>query len=336
MIEITNSDSSELNIEIERSEMQSLDQFFPIAKEVPTEPITTRRMITDFSKILFAPENRPLIFVAALLTGCNIGTHFLTPYLLGKITKSFSNPDDSGSRTWLISALLASQVFSKIFNTCIDHISTTLEANITQKLLQKASIHFLNKSLEYHVQTSLSETYNLLNKCFNVQNFGISLITCTVPMVVEIGCASVILYSQFDPIISMSLLILTTSYVLYRLITTPHLIESRENFYKQAQDTFVSIGTILSRNKTIHDYNQQTKCIKELTESTEKLSASLKETFSKPSTYSLGSSLLCYSHTLFVLLYIARGIQSGKYTAENFTSSSEKESCSDKGRMMSS
>jgi ABC-type multidrug transport system fused ATPase/permease subunit len=320
MIEITSLEISDLNIDTEPSQPQSLDQFVPIAKEIPVEPINARRMIADFSKILFAPENRCKIFLATLLTGCNISTHFLSPYLIGKITKSFSNPDDSGSRTWLITALMASQVFSKVFSTCIDHISTALEANITQKLLQKATTHFLNKSLDYHVQTPLSEMYSLLNKCFNVQNFGISFITRTVPMIVEIGCASVILYSQFDPIISISLLILTTSYVLYGAITTPYLFESRENFYKQAQDTFVSIGNILSRYKTIHDCNQQKKCIQELTESTEKLSSCFEEAFSKPSKYSFGSSLLSYSHTLFVLLYIARGIQSGRYTVENFTS----------------
>jgi ABC-type multidrug transport system fused ATPase/permease subunit len=295
-----------------------LESYIP-ALTVPSNPITTGRIITDFGKVLFSKENRWPLMQATFLTICNTGNHFATPLLFGKVVQTISSRAGVAviagigiSQSCLLTLLVASYALSQILPTVRAKVCIDVQTKVTKQLLQRGMDHLLHQSLDYYVRTPFGEMFTLLQKSFTIQNFGVPMLTQIIPTLLEIGIAATLMARQYDAIVAGSLLLLTTSYVLYSALTTRPILESREEAIKTGNATFNTIGKNLSQYKIMRDCNQFDPTMKEINDALDEMRKADAQAYEMPIQVNLGHSVLSYAHMLFVTLYIGRNLQAPK------------------------
>lgn len=302
-----------------------LHAHIPVIEPDLSHPISHQRIITDFGKVLFSPENIPGIAVISSLTFIEMGINFLSPFLLAKLVQNLTGGESNVqvanfemSKTALMTFFVATSALSQLIPTIRYQYMASLYANTLQMITKKSMEHLLGKSLDYFVQTPFNTMFTLLNKGFTIQNFGVPLLTKIVPTLVEICIACVILSQTCDMTIAISLVSLIASYVIYGIFTTNTILVSREKLNAAYNEAFETMGTILSRYKVMRDCNQLEHDLKRVTDVLERTKLAEIEACSKPDQVSMGHSLMSYAQMLFAVLYMGQGVSTGRFQPQNF------------------
>jgi len=269
--------------------------------------------IIEFGKILCARQNHRLLSAVTLLTGLMTVSRFAAPFFLGKVIQSFINPAGIAvvagfamARTALLACFAVSSILSPLLSSAQTLLCERLQGNIMQQLLQKSVTHFLQRSLDFHIHTSVSEMFNLIQKTFGLESLGVSLLTNIIPTLIETAVTAVLIASQFGPLIAGSLILLILAHTAYSIWMTQRIIRSREELITVWNESFNQMGKILFQYKLMRDCNQEQRTLLLLDQQLQKL----KEIDFKARTVSeetyLGYKLLSYLHMGALVLYMGR------------------------------
>jgi len=105
---------------------------------------------------VLAPENRPRVIAASVLTAISSALSFVVPYLLGETINSFMKDENifigevELTPVALTLMLIAAGTLSQIIPNVRDQTLAPVSANSTRKLMNAITEHQLNKSLDYH------------------------------------------------------------------------------------------------------------------------------------------------------------------------------------------
>jgi len=265
--------------------------------------ITVRGLIVELGKVLCEKKNHKLLYGVTVLTALTSACQYITPYLLRKIIQNFATLSPMFAST-LLASFIASSVFSLLFSSWRQILSSNLNNNILKTLLQKSVNHFLQRSLDFHTQTSSSTMFNLIQKSFMIHSLGETALTKIFPTLVELSVFFVFLASQFGVLVGTSLVLLIASYVIYSIWATQKIIRFREEAMIVWNQTFENVGGILAKYKLMRDYNQSERTLTELTQILKKLKTTNNSAVELSENVHLGYGLLSHLHLSLLSLYL--------------------------------
>ncbi|OHE77554.1 MAG: hypothetical protein A3F67_02955 [Verrucomicrobia bacterium RIFCSPHIGHO2_12_FULL_41_10] len=259
--------------------------------------ISASRVFADFSTIVFSQENLPRIAGATLLTTASIGCNFLAPALLGHIVQGLSAKELSEEElTTYIVALVACYAFGQGASRARDLIMQPVIANNVKKLIFTCVEHVLNKSLQYHSKMAFGDILYFVQKGFSVTAIAISLLDGFVPILVELGVASIFLSQKYDGMVGFSMVVLLMAYVLYCKKTAQSILDSREKSLVTGNAVFENFSQSIKSYKVMHDCGQLKRTLQGLDKALEEGVRADIHAGSRPQEIALGQSLISHFH----------------------------------------
>lgn len=280
---------------------------------------TARQIIVDYGTILCAKENRNMLAGVLVLTGLGMVSGFVPLFLSEKLSESLSSKEETASifgksmsRSALLTTYVASLVFPQLLSSLQNRLCDHLQWNILQQLLQKSVAHFLERPLDFHTQTSVTEMFQLIQKTFSLQALGISILTSVLPTLIRTGITSVCLTYQIGPLAGGSLILLMAVYAFYSVRMTPKILLSREEAHAAWNQTWQEIGNNFARYKLVRDCNQTERVLATSNQSIEKLKAVNLKASQISEAADIGYLLSSYLHVLFLALKLMKNSQNPK------------------------
>jgi ABC-type multidrug transport system fused ATPase/permease subunit len=201
-------------IELERLEEP------PIAPEC--EDVTLRQILAGVSALLHSEDNLSKLMGVGLLTALGTGLNFLAPYLFGETIKLLATDEDSTeiagvnlTLTAMIIILVTAYTLSQALPNGRGQLLARVIINAEKNILKNATEHFLKKSLNFHVNTSVGEMIVLYQKTYSVTTLAGPLYAQIIPVFIEIAIASALLSSQYGIEIGLSLMGMIATYTGY-------------------------------------------------------------------------------------------------------------------------
>ena len=290
------------------------------------DTITVWQVADGLRVLVFSKENCPRIASAVLLSGLSAGLNFLSPALLGESIHILSNDNETvvfagAELSWLpiISMLVCSYGLAQVIPNICNQIMTPVTANNVKKLIQNSTKHLLEKSLHYHVNTLPADQFYFIQKGFTMSTIGTPMLTQIFPMMIQILVAGTLLSSQYGVELGASLIVLLGIYVGYSALTAKAVIKENDALLIAWNESYASLMAAIERYKIIHDYGK-------FDETMSKLDVVLARCWSDvfvraatiPIRISYGHSAISYTHMLLAAMYVGQGIQSGRYTVQDF------------------
>ena len=287
--------------------------------------LSTWQVIMSLNSFLFSKKNLPEISSAAILTGIGTGLNFLSPYLFSEMLNLLTHEEEniviSGielSRSSLIMLLIISYTLSQVVPNVRDQIMLSVTTRNTKNMNECTNAHLLNKSLNYHIHTSFSDQFYLVQKSTSVSLTGSILLTRIAPTVMEITIACMVLSNQYGEEISFGLLGLLILLASYSALTAKSIIDAREASLQSGNEAYDEFYSAITQYKSMRDYGKFDETMKVLKQ---KLNNMANDDFlaaSKPLQIGFGHILIVRFGMLLASLYSGSLVKSGKYNTQDF------------------
>lgn len=241
----------------------------------------------ELGKLTLTQENIPFVGMITSLTTLSIANTFFSPFILGKLIESVNSPKKSAliggfalSKTALVATLVASSSLGPTIRVARDYLSQKVQANILKKALEKSVQYCLERPLEFHIQTSISDMFGLIYKAFSLQEMSTLVLVDLVQSVMEATLFAALFTYKFGPIMGATIATASVIQLAYGAYSTKQSISLREESIQTWDETFQKMGNLISQYKLMRDLNQEEKAGKELNEAVTKLhSLSYKTSF---------------------------------------------------------
>jgi ABC-type multidrug transport system fused ATPase/permease subunit len=297
----------------------------PLATQEP-ESISALQIAKDLGSLMCSKDNLPGVAAASILTAVGTGVNFLGPYLLGE-TMSLLSQDRQETinilgvelnRAALISLLVTAYGLSQIIPNLREQMMVPVTNRNVKKIIVASTAHLLEKSLNYHVNTPIPAQIYFIQKGFSVSTIGAPILTQVAPILIEIGIASTILSSQYGFEMGLGLVGLVSIYTAYSAISAKSLINARESSLKEGNEAWDYFLSALAQYKTMRDFGKFDHTMKGVSEAMDKMIRAEIKAAHRPLQVGLGHTVISRSTMLAALLYIGAGVQSGKFSAQDF------------------
>jgi len=290
------------------------------------ETVSVWHILAASSALVFAKENQPRISAAALLSIMGIGLNFSSPYLLGEAIQMLTDGEDTVTlagveltRMKLIGLLIGSYASVQVASIVRDLIIAQVTGDNVKKLMNDSMAHLLKKSLNYHVNTDSGIQFCLIQKGFTMSTVGTQLLTQILPMALQILIAASLLSSQYDVELGASLVLLSIVYVAYSRATAKYVVDVNEEMLNSWNALYASMLGAIARYKIMRDFGKYEETMRELDTALIRCwSDAFVKTQTKPLQIGLGNIALSYAHMLWAAMYVSAGVESGKYSVQDF------------------
>lgn len=290
-----------------------------------TESITPYYIAEQLGLLIFSKENAPRITVAAFLTGITTGLNFLSPYLFSEAINLLSSDEEETNiagitlnRNELITALIASFALAHSLPAVRDKIMIPVTLLNTTKVLKNGINHLLKKSLNYHVNTEFGDQIVLIQKGFTLSSIGTPLLTQIAPTIVETTIACGLLSSQYGIEMGVGIAALLSTYVIYSVNTTKPIIDAREKSLQINNAFWEAFFSAVTRYKTMRDCGRLDDTIASQDIALANWAQAEIHAAELPLTVGFGHLTISYTSMLAAALYVGSGVQSGRYTIQDF------------------
>lgn len=301
----------------------------PVLEQVThpqSQPVTAYQVTAGLASLVLSKENLPRISVAAVLTGLSTGFNFLSPYLFGETINLMMSEEDTMrigevefTRTTLLMTLVSAYTLSQIIPNIRDQVLVPVTANNTQKIIQRSAEHLMKKSLNYHVTTANGDMIYLIQKGFSLSAIGTPLLTQIVPTVFEISMACAILSSQYGVGMGFGVAGMLSTYTIYSALTAKPIIHAREKSLQTGNEAWEQFMSSIARYKTIYDFGKLDMAFEEVQAGLTKMKQKDIHAATLPLQVGLGHIAISRLCMLLAVLSVASGVQSGKYSVQEFT-----------------
>jgi ABC-type transport system involved in Fe-S cluster assembly fused permease/ATPase subunit len=284
------------------------------------DTITAWQVVTSLSTIVFAPENRPRILAAAVLTTINTALNYVTPYLLGKMI----DPNDRNVMGYEVDTvtltlmLITAGTLSQYLPNIRDRILAPVSSNNMRQVLTRITDHQLNKSLDYHSNTQFGDQVYLIQKGFSSAETGIPLLTQVAPTLFEMIMAVGVLSYRYGAGMGAGIAGAATIYTAYTWLTTPSVISAREDQRKKGNITWEKISGALKQYKNIHDFGKYSYEMDAIRKSLNDYVEA--EIHAVTTSLKIGQGHIAIPRLgmVFACLYVAKGLVTKEFTHEDF------------------
>jgi ABC-type multidrug transport system fused ATPase/permease subunit len=295
------------------------------AMPVSADAATTGKMIKYLGGIYFAKENLPRLGLAAMLTACNTGLNFLSPYLFSETINLLSSEEESVDiggvsfdRTMLISALVASYSLSQIIPNLREQVLIPVSYNNTKKIVTNNTNHLLKKSLNYHVNTPFPDQLYFMQKGFAVASTATPLMKEVAPMMIEIVIACSVLSTRYGAEMGLGLFGLLSTYTIYSGATAKPIVNLREKSLAAGNAAFQNFTTALAQYKNMRDFNKYDETMRNVVAAINEMVKADILAAIRPQQIGLGHIAISRFAMLAAALWVGLGVRAEKYTSDEF------------------
>ncbi len=306
------------------SEIHTTSDFVTIEEEIPLvenneDMISAWQVVTSLCSVVFAPENRPHIIAATVLTTINTALNYVAPYLLGKMVDS-NDRNVMGyevDTVTLTLMLIAVGTVNQMLPSIRDRMLAPVSANNIRKMVTSVAEHQLNESADYHATTPFGKQVFLLQKGFSSAQTGIPFIN-TIGAMLEIGMAISILSYRFGFSMGAGIAGTATLYTGYTWFTTPSIINVREEQRKKGNLAWEKIMHVFKQYPNIHAFGQRDYEMKALHKAVTDIAQA--EIDSAATAFKIGQGHIAIPRVgmLMACLSVAQGLTEKTLTLQDF------------------
>lgn len=297
-----------------------------IATPNTTDTVSIWHVLAASSALVFARENQPRIAAAALLSILGIGLSFLSPVLLGEAIQMLTAEEDTErlagiKLSWptLSILLVGSYAMVQVIANERDQVIAPVTGRNVKQLMSDSMAHLLKQSLHYHVNVEPGKELFLIYKGFGMSIVGTQMLTQILPMALQILIAGALVSTQYDAALGLSLVLLSVVYTAYSAITAKSVIGVNKELTDAWMAVSIKTQGALSRYKIMCEFGKFKEAMSEIDAIlTYCWSDVFVKSQTKPLQIGLGHITLSYAHMLFAVMYVGSGVQSGKYTVQDF------------------
>lgn len=270
--------------------------------------------------ILLAEDNYIPLSLALILTVLKTFFSFLSAYMFGQLLEYYSKPantdlsEEQDNGVVIMAVFVLSAMLSQVLPSLRDKALAQVSANSTRVVLQKVTQRIIaEKSLQYHTKTPASDISYFLQKSFSVPELMTPLLTQVIPTMLEMCLAVILLSSQGGFAISVGLVLTLAAHTRYALITTQETMDLRQQFIERSGEAWRTMDGALKQYKQIHDFNRYKTVKKEIAGVTQAAADTQVAVANTVAKLSVGHILISYVAFFIALLYLGRGMASGRY-----------------------
>ena len=295
------------------------------AAEAP-EMIATWQILASWGELAFAKENLPGISTSVALSTVGTVANFVGPMALAAMLQIYSTKQETTriagmelTLGQLLGVLISSYFLSRLATNLSTQILVPVTENNASKLLKRCMENQLNKSLNYHVSQPFSAHTNFIQKGFLLGTTGTAALTQMVmPTVIQLLIADAYLFNRYGAEMGASVLVLLAAYIGYGKVTTQYITQANDNFLQSSNSLWTNLSGAIARYKVMRDMGKYEDTINEFAQALKSWVRTFAGTLHKPLQIDLGYTAISYSHMFWVLWHVNSGVQSGKYTSDDF------------------
>ena len=317
-----------LDANIESGMITQVEEQNDVVMAIPNtaNTVSVWHVLAASSALVFAGENQPRIAAAAMLSILGIGLNFLSPMLLGEAIQLLTDEENTETLagvklSWLTlgTLLVASYALVQLISNARDQVIAPVTGHNVKQLMSDSMAHLLKQSLHYHVNVEPGKELFLIYKGFGMSIVGTQLLTQILPMALQILIAGALVSSQYDVELGSSLVLLSVVYAVYSAITAKSVIGVNKEFLDAWMAVSIKTQGALSRYKIMCEFGKFKETMTEIDAIlTHCWSDAFVKSQTKPLQIGLGHITLSYAHMLLAVMYVGSGVQSGKYTVQDF------------------
>ena len=290
------------------------------------EIIATWKILASWGELAFAKENLPGISTSVALSTVGTIANFVGPMAVAAMLQIDSTKQNKAALLGmemttgqLLGVLVSSYFLSRLASNLSTQILVPVTENNASKLLRRCMENQLNKSLNYHVSQPFSAHTNFIQKGFLLGTTGTAALTQMVmPTVIQLLIADAYLFNRYGAEMGASVLVLLAAYIGYGKITTQYITKANDNFLQSSNNLWTNLSGAIARYKVMRDMGKYEDTINEFTLALKSWVKTFAGTLHKPLQIDLGYTAISYLHMFWILWHVNSGVQSGKYTSDDF------------------
>lgn len=291
-----------------------------------SEIITTRQILTSWAELAFSKENLPRILASIGLSTAGTIANFIGPMALASMLKIYSTEDETArflgmdlTSNQLLGVLISGYLLSRGSSNLSTQIMVPVTENNASQLVRRCMENQLNKTLNYHFSQPFSVHTNFIQKGFLLGTTGTAALTQMImPTMIQLFIADAYLFNRYGGEMGASLIVLLAAYMMYGKITTQLITKANDNFLQSSNELWTNLSGAIQSYKIMRDMGKYDETIDAFEQALKACMKTFAATLNKPLQIGLGYIAISYLHLFWVLWHVSSGVQSGKYTSDDF------------------